>query len=62
MRYYILDLERNMLWKPNKRGYTSDYKLAGIYSEEEANDIVKSDYDKKSRKIEEEVILKLFSK
>lgn len=51
-----------MLWKPNKRGYTADYKLAGIYSEEEANEIVKSDYDKKSRKIEEEVILKLFSK
>ena len=50
-RFYLLDLERSLdygrlfFWKSNKRGYTHSLEQAGLYSQEMAISIVKSDID-----------------
>ena len=49
--YVLIDLERGVksgvthYWRADKRGYTTDPKEAGIYSEEEAVRAVESDMD-----------------
>ena len=54
MKYYLIDLERSMrtgsiyYWKPNKFGYTTDLREAGLYDEKEAKDIVDDDIDKRT--------------
>lgn len=59
MRYYVFDLERSMFWKANRRGYTEDYKEAGLYNYEEASQLVKDDIMNHTRMIEEAAIIKL---
>lgn len=39
MKYWIWCNERNMWWRPNRRGYTSEREEAGVYSLEEATEI-----------------------
>jgi len=62
-----MDLERSVTsrrttyWKPHRRGYTQDIKEAGLYSEVEANELVDTDRDKRTVKIEKEVVDKLVS-
>ena len=55
--YYLMDLERTILsgcpcfWKAGKRGYTYSITGAGEYSEIEAVNIVKDDFDNLTLKI-----------
>lgn len=66
-RYYILDLERTMLygepyfWLQNKHGYIigDHIENAGQFNEIEATKIVESDRDEQTIKIKVEVINKL---
>jgi len=44
MMYIIKCIERNMWWKPNKRGYTANKNEAGRYTEKEANEIISQPY------------------
>ena len=52
-----MDLERTLasgvpaFWKSNKRGYSYNVHEAGLYSEEEAEKIVKADSDKRTVQI-----------
>ena len=39
-KYKIWSAEHHGWWKPNRRGYTTKRKEAGIYSFEEASEIV----------------------
>ena len=49
-----MDLERTLasgvpaFWKSNRRGYSYNIHEAGLYSEEEAEKIVKADFDKRT--------------
>ncbi|MGC9935260.1 hypothetical protein [Priestia aryabhattai] len=60
---YLMDLERSIYsgmvtyWKENQRGYTTNLQRAGLYSPEEANDIVEKNVDKRTVIIDEEVVL-----
>ena len=57
MEYILMDLERTLgsgvpaYWKSNKRGYSYNIHEAGLYSDEEAEKIVKADFDKRTVKI-----------
>lgn len=64
MRYYILNLERLMFWKPKRKGYTNNCLEAGLYSDEESKEIVFDRYskNKKNIRIKEEEINKLLFK
>lgn len=42
--YNIYDPERRAFWSPNRTGYTAVQSEAGIYSEEEADEICDSPY------------------
>jgi len=61
-KFILLDLERTIstgyttYWKPNQVGYTRDLVEAGLYIESEANEIVESDFDKRTVAISEYVI------
>lgn len=57
MRYFVFDLERSMFWKANRRGYTSDYKEAGLYSYEEAKELVENDIMNNTKMVEEESLI-----
>ena len=63
--FYLLDLERSInfdelyFWKQNKHGYINDIIQAGKFNEIEANRIVDNDRDKKTIKIEVDVIRKI---
>jgi hypothetical protein len=58
MKYILMDLERTLssgvpaFWKSNKRGYSYNIHEAGLYTEKEAEKIVKEDFDKRTVKIE----------
>jgi hypothetical protein len=53
-RYFLMDLERTLAmgvpcyWKGNRHGYTYDITLAGIFSEDIAEEIAKNDYDRRT--------------
>jgi hypothetical protein len=57
MKYFLMDLERTLGngvpadWKSNKRGYTYNIHEAGLYSEKEAEEIVKADFNERTIKI-----------
>lgn len=63
--YYLIDLERSIssgmvyYWKAHKRGYTTNLNDAGVYSSLVANEIVDSDFDNHTVKIEQEKAEKL---
>jgi len=65
--YVLIDLERGIksgvmhYWRRDKRGYTTDPKEAGIYSEEEAVKAVESDMDGTTVKLELEKFARLLS-
>lgn len=46
--YYLICLERTkdvrqlVFWKPNRKGYTLDIQEAGLYSQEETDEICNS--------------------
>lgn len=56
-QFILMDLERTLssgvpaFWRSNKRGYSYNIHEAGLYSEEEAEKIVKEDFDKRTVKI-----------
>jgi hypothetical protein len=57
MDFILMDLERTLgsgvpaFWKSNKRGYTYNIHEAGLYSEKEAEKIVKADFNERTIKI-----------
>lgn len=65
MKYYLLDLERSIgwgnlyYWEGNKHGYTYKISEAGLFSEEAAAQIVKSDIDKKTIMISADSVEKI---
>lgn len=64
--YYIIDLERSIssgkmyYWKPNKFGYTTNIKEAGLYNEGAASEIVETDVDRTSVKVHKDVVDNIF--
>ncbi|MGG0552587.1 hypothetical protein ABEY55_08360 [Priestia aryabhattai] len=64
---YLMDLERSIAsgkihyWKANKQGYMTNIQQAGLYSPEIAEQIVNSDYDKRTVMIDEAVVKKIRS-
>jgi hypothetical protein len=66
--YYLLDLERTLkmnvptFWKYNRKGYTTDIGEAGMYFEEDAKSIVKSDIEGKTIMVECEVVNRILDR
>jgi hypothetical protein len=62
MKFILMDLERTLssgvpaFWKSNKRGYSYNIHEAGLYSEEEAEKIVKEDFNERTIKISRKAI------
>lgn len=46
-------------WKANKRGYTTEIGDAGVYSEDQAQQIVDGDVDKRTVKVEVDTVKRL---
>jgi hypothetical protein len=67
MDFILMDLERTIgsgtacYWKYNKRGYVYNLEEAGLYSEEEAEKMVKEDIDKRTVKISIETVESILS-
>jgi len=63
--FVLIDLERSVktgvthYWRAHRKGYTTDPKEAGIYTEEEAVKAVESDIDGTTVKIEIEKFARL---
>jgi hypothetical protein len=64
--YYILDLGRSIVlnklvfWKQNKHGYVFEVNEAGIFTEEQAEEIVKKDINKLTCSVSADKIERLF--
>jgi hypothetical protein len=60
--YYLLDLERTIAsgktwyWKRNRHGYTQLLSQAGLFDEDEARNLVTSDYNKRTIMIAEKTV------
>jgi hypothetical protein len=68
MDYFLLDLERTLssgvpcYWKQNKHGYTYNIEQAGLFTEEQATEVVSSDLDKTTVKIHYKTVEKILVK
>ena len=49
----------SFIWKMNKYGYTSDVHEAGRFNEEQAKELVESDYDEMTMMVDESIVKKL---
>jgi hypothetical protein len=67
-RCILLDLERTIsngvpyFWKGNKHGYTTSIQHAGLFAEDFAERIVKSDLDKTTIMIHQDLLFKILGK
>lgn len=63
--YYLMDLERTIessvahYWKPNRHGYVTDIQEAGKFDLLVAQNLVESDFDKRTVMIPVEVVEKI---
>lgn len=66
--YYLLDLERTIAtnipvyWKQNKHGYTKYLEQSGLFSKQQATEIVESDFNKATVMIHQDLIFKILGK
>ncbi|MGG1571560.1 hypothetical protein [Fictibacillus sp. NRS-1165] len=64
----LIDLERSILngittyWKGNRHGYTNRIDEAGIFSDQEADKEVSSDFDKRTVAVDQKVVDRLLNK
>lgn len=60
--FYLIDLERTIgigrtfYWKAHSGGYTTKISDAGLYSENVADQIVESDFDKRTIKVNKNIV------
>ncbi|MBO0959534.1 hypothetical protein J1P26_07280 [Neobacillus sp. MM2021_6] len=65
--YYLMDLERTIstgrtwFWKRNRHGYTQFLSQAGLFEEEEAQNIVTGDRDKRTIMIHRDTVDKILT-